>query len=144
MLGVLSKKNLVFMREISFVVGCPDYSALLELVRGLPMAGWARHCPSLVQRFSIVPVAIDSSLDNVDVHNENVLKSVRSSGDEGADRLAWSKCLVEFATGGLLGPWKSIQDIPYKLFRLLQRFVIHEQHGGQEATVRCIDNCLIG
>ena len=108
------------------------------------MAGWARHCPSLVQRLSTVPVSIDSSLDNVDVHNENVLKSVRSSGDEGADRLAWSKCLVEFASGGLLGPWKSIKDIPYMLFRLLQRFVIHEQHGGQEATVRCIDNCLLG
>ena len=26
---------------------------------------------------------------------------------------------------------------------LLQRLVIHEQHGGQKATVRCIDDCLL-
>ena len=144
LLQVLSKKNLALMRELNFIVQCPDYSAVLDLVWGLPMAGWARHCPNLVQRLSSVPEPLSLSLENVHEHNLNVLSSVRSTGDKSADDLAWTKCQKEFDTGGLLGPWHSLDEIPFRFFRLLQRFVIHEQHGGQEATVRCIDNALLG
>ena len=72
-----------------------------------------------------------------------VTGSVRSAGNAEADALAWSKCEREFETGGLLGPW-SYWEIPFCVFRLLQRFVIAEQHGGQEATVRCIDDAFMG
>ena len=58
--------------------------------------------------------------------------------------LAWTKCEREFETGGLLGPWHSYEEIPYLSFRLLKRFVINEQHGSQEPTVRCIDDALMG
>ena len=100
--------------------------------------------PNLVQRLSSVPKPIETSLDNVVDHNCNVLASVRSTGDASADELAWSKSQREFETGGLLGPWNSLGEIPFEHFKLLQRFVIREQHGGQEATVRNIDNALLG
>ena len=58
--------------------------------------------------------------------------------------LAWSKWQEEFDSGGLLGPWGSLSAIPFQFLKLSQRFVNHEQHGGQEAIVRCIDNALIG
>ena len=141
---VLSRKNLALIREINFVVRCPDFSSVLDLVWGLPMAGWARHSPCLVQRVSSLPEPLSASLDGVYLHNLNVLASVRSTGDHDADLLAWSKCQKEFDTGGLLGPWHDLSCIPYEDFRLLQRFIIHEQHGGQEPTVRCIDDVLKG
>ena len=100
--------------------------------------------PNLVQRLSSVPKPIETSLENVVDHNCNVLASVRSTGDASADELAWSKSQREFETGGLLGPWNSLGEIPFENFKLLQRFVIREQHGGQEATVRNIDNALLG
>ena len=142
--GVLSKKNIALMRELNFICRCPDFSAVIDLVWGLPMAGWARHCPNLVQKLSSLPKPFSEILGGVDEHNRKVLASVRSTGDREADELAWSKSQKEFDTGGLLGPWSSLAEIPFKVFRLLQRFVIHEQHGGQAATVRCIDNALIG
>ena len=142
--GVLSGKNLALLRELNFVVRSLDFNIVVDLVWGLPMAGWARHCPSLVQRLSKLPEPLELSLDNVHDHNLSVLRSVRSTGDRASDELAWSKCEVEFASGGLLGPWYSLSEIPWADFRLLQRFVIPEQHGGQEPTVRCIDNALLG
>ena len=143
-LQVLAMKNIALMREINFVARCPDYSAVLDLVWGLPMAGWARHSPHLVQRMSALPKPLELSLVDVHEHNLKVLARVRSTGNPVADELAWTKCQREFDTGGLLGPWKSLGDIPYADFRLLQRFIIEEQHGGQAATVRCIDDALIG
>ena len=144
LLRVLEKKNLALMREITFVTRCPDSFGVLDLIWGLPMAGWARHSPNLVQRLSNPPLPLELSLENVEEHNLKVLASVRSTGDIDADALAWTKCQKEFDTGGLIGPWNSLAEIPFNSFRLLQRFVIHEQHGGQEATVRCIDNALLG
>ena len=144
LLGVLRSKNVALMREVSFVVRAPDSCAVLDLVWGLPMAGWARHCPSLIQRLSEPPRPLEYSLDNLEEHNKSILRSVRSTGHPEADVLAWSKCSKEFESGGLLGPWYDFNEIPFLVFRLLQRFVIPEQHGGQEATVRCIDNALLG
>ena len=83
---------------------CPDLAAVLDLVRGLPMAGWARHCSNLVQKLSSWPTPSYAVLDDVDEHNERVLASVRSMGDREADELAWSKSQKESDTGGLLGP----------------------------------------
>ena len=123
---------------------CPDGSAVVDLVWGLPMAGWARHCPSLVQKLSSLLKPYSDVLDNVEEHNRKVLSSVRSTGDHEADVFAWSKCQTEFDSGGLLGPWRSLDKIPFKAYRLLRRFAIHEQHGGQAATVTCIDNALLG
>ena len=37
-----------------------------------------------------------------------------------------------------------MDEFPCKAYRLLQRFAIHEQHAGQAATVRRIDNALLG
>ena len=133
--AILVKKNLAFMREISFVAQVPDYCAVLDLIWGLPMAGWARHCPSLLQRLSTAPDSIETALDDVHSHNEKVVASVRSSGDHDADTLAWEKCEKEFKTGGLLGPWSSMADIPFRIFRLLQRFVIHEQPQRCDASI---------
>ena len=31
-----------------------------------------------------------------------------------------------------------------RVYRFLQRLTLHEQHGGQAATVRCIDNAFLG
>ena len=77
-------------------------------------------------------------------HNLNIVNKVRPSKDPIADELAWSKSEKEFATGGLLGPWHCLSQIPWPLFRLLHRFIIGEQHGGQDWTVRCIDDALLG
>ena len=91
-----------------------------------------------------MPKPLDVSLEGLAEHNLKVLASVRSSGDSDADLLAWAKCQKEFESGGILGPGNSLGEIPFKDFRLLIRFVIHEQHGGQDPTVRCIDDCLMG
>ena len=52
LIGVLSNKHLALMREMTFVTRNPDPEAILDLISGLLMAGWARHCPSLVQKLS--------------------------------------------------------------------------------------------
>lgn len=91
LLGVLSKKNIALMRELNFVCRCPDLAAVLDLVWGLPMAGWARHCPNLVQKLSPLPEPFEAVFDDVDEHNKRVLVSVRSTGDKEVDELAWSK-----------------------------------------------------
>ena len=113
---VLAQKNLAFMREICFVVQCPHFAAVLDLVWGLPIAGWARHSLNLVQKVSSAPRPLDVSLEGAAEHNLKVLASVRSSGDSDADLLAWAKCQKEFESGGLLGPWDSLGCIPYKDF----------------------------
>ena len=92
LLQVLGKKNLALMRELTYVVRCPDTFAVLDLVWGLPMAGWARHSPHLVQRLSNPPLPLELSLENVEDHNLKVLASVRPTGDDGADALALTKC----------------------------------------------------
>ena len=39
--AVLASKNIALMRELLFVAGAPDFLAVVDLVRGLPLAGWA-------------------------------------------------------------------------------------------------------
>ena len=70
------------------MVQCPDYSAVLDLVWGLPMAGWARHSSNLVQKVSSVPKLMDVRLVGSVEHNLRVLASVKSSGDVSAGLLA--------------------------------------------------------
>ena len=79
------------MRELNFVCRCPEFAAVLDLVWGLPMAGWARHCPNLAQKLSSLPKPFDAVLDDVAEHNKRALASIRSTGDREADELAWSK-----------------------------------------------------
>ena len=104
---VLDPKNLACMREMAFVARSPDGEAVLDLSWGFPMAGLARHCPSLVQRLSKPPMPLSTCMYNLAEHSLKVLASVRSTGDSQADALAWSKCEKEFESGGLLGPWEA-------------------------------------
>ena len=54
---IVAKRNVAFMREVSFICKGLDYNLVLDYVFGLPMLGWARHSPVMLQRRSGPPRA---------------------------------------------------------------------------------------
>ena len=54
---VVAKRNVAFMREVTFIAAGLDPNLMIDYVFGLPMLGWARHSPIMVQRQSAPPRA---------------------------------------------------------------------------------------
>ena len=68
---VVKQRNVAFMRELSFVCRELDFVLMCDYVFGMPMMGWARHSPMLMQRVSEPPRAEKPS--NAQVVEENAV-----------------------------------------------------------------------
>ena len=142
---IIAPKNIAFMRELDFVLGRRDPNILIDLCSGLPMEGWARHSPTMTQRVSRPPAPIVSDRQVLAEHNAMVLSQVRPSKDPEADLLTWAKCIDEVNASMALGPFASLDDLPFRNPRILKRVPILERHGGAtESKVRLIDDAKMG
>ena len=52
---VVGKRNVAFTCEVTFVVEGLDPNLFVDYFFGLPMLGWARHSPVMLQRKSTPP-----------------------------------------------------------------------------------------
>ena len=141
---IVAKRNAVFMTEVTFLCGGLDLNLMVDYVFGLPMMGWARHSPTMVQRTTRPPRAEKPSEEDILKENQVALQRAKPSKDPEADRLSWDKTKSEFKNSTMLGPYYDLDTIPRThrgTPRLLNRFGILERHGGaSEASVRNIDD----
>ena len=49
---IVAKRNFAFMREVTYLCQGFDFNLVIDYVFGLPMLGWARHSPIMLQRQS--------------------------------------------------------------------------------------------
>ena len=140
--SVVDKRNVAFMREVRFVCDIQDPNLFVDYVFGLPMMGWARHSPLLMQRVTDAPRSERPTNEQIKCENAEVLAKTRPSRDPKVDVLAWTKTSVELDNGTVMGRYYSLADLPVGEPRLLSRFTILERHGGaQEDSCRNIDDC---
>ena len=137
----ISKRNIALMREVTFVCQGLDYNLMLDYVCGLPMLGWARHSPIMLQMQSEPPRAELPSKTEVVEQNKIALTRAKPSYSPVLDRLAWEKTQKEFENFSMMGPYYSLAQLPDGHPRLLNRFGILEMHGGAtEESCRVIDD----
>ena len=113
----------------------------MDFVSGLPMLGWARHSPIMLQRISKPPRAEFPSKEEIEVDNKIALDRAKPSKSPKLDQLAWAKTKKEFENSTMTGPFYSLDELPHGDRRLLNRFGIIEMHGGAtEESCRVIDD----
>ena len=137
----VSKRNVAFMREVSFICAGMDPNLCVDYVLGLPMLGWARHSPIMLQRSSKPPRAEVPSKEEIEVENQLALDRAKPSKSQKWDQLAWAKTKKELENSTMMGPFYSLDELPHGDRRLLNRFGILEMHGGAtEESCRVIDD----
>ena len=142
---VVARRNVVLMRELTFVCGEVDAVLMCDYVFGMPMLGWARHSPTMLQRTTRPPRAeLPTPAENL-VENRSALERAKPSRDHEADTLSWKKTKAEFEKQTMVGPFYAVSDLPgspsLEDIRILNRFGILERHGGaKEQSVRNIDD----
>ena len=138
-------KKVAFMREVLAVVQPLDDEAVMHLVLGLPMLGWAAVARGLMQRVLQPTATIEEFLEDREPRNAELIRGVKSSGDEELDRISFRKTLEEVAAGTMVGPFTDLSQVPVDDPAVARRHGIWEQHGDSEApAVRNIDDLLMG
>ena len=138
---IVAKRNIAFMREVNYLCDGVDYNLVVDYVFGLPMMGWARHSPVMLQRKSDPPRAERPSSRQIAAENAIALSRAKPSYSAVLDKLAWEKTQKEFGHFSMLGPYYSLAELPNGEPRLLNRFGILEMHGGAtEESCRVIDD----
>ena len=138
---MVAKRNIAFMREVTFISEDMDQDLFVDYVFGLAMLGWALHSPLMLQRQSNSPDAEVPSKEEVEAENLTALDRAKPSGNPKLDQMAWEKTVKEFEARSMLGPFYSLDDLPPGDPRLLNRFGILEMHGGAtEESCRVIDD----
>ena len=142
--SVVAKRNVAFMREVSFICDGMDPNIIIDYVFGLPMLGWARHSPIMLQRPSQPPRAEPPFPEEVLEENKIALERAKPSSKPRLDEMAWAKTKKEFENSTMVGPFYDLNELPFApgcVPRLLNRFGILEMHGGAtEESCRVIDD----
>ena len=143
----VEKRNVAFMRELIFLCPGVDCNLMVDFVFGLPMLGWARHSPVMVQRESEPRNSERPTVDQIFEENKIPLERAKPSRNKNVDALAWEKTKGEFVNKTMVGPFYSLDKLPggddacNKPPRLLNRFGILEMHGGAtDESCRVIDD----
>ena len=138
---IVAKRNMAFMREVNYLCDGVDYNLVVDYVFGLPMMGWARHSPVMLQRKSDPPRAERPSPKQIEAENAIALSRAKPSKSAALDKLSWEKTQKEFANGSMKGPYYALDALPCGIPRLLNRFGLLEMHGGAtEESCRVIDD----
>ena len=53
---IVARRDLLFMRELSWAVGFHDPLIITDLAFGLPAIGWAPHAPTMPIRYAPPPI----------------------------------------------------------------------------------------
>ena len=109
---IVAKRNIAFMREVNYLCNGVDYNLVIDYVFGLPMMGWARHSPVMLQRKSDPPRAVRPSLSQIAAENAIALSRAKPSYSAVLDKLAWEKTQKEFEHFSMLGPYYSLAELP--------------------------------
>ena len=138
-------KQVVAMRELQYIYGLPDWGAVPYLLTGLPLLGASDPVCGMMPR---TVQASCSTADFTATHTEQcerVLRRVVPSGDVELDARAYKKSVDEHKRGVLLGPFRTLSEVPVVEPCLVPRHGLWEQHGdADEPTVRVIDDLLMG
>ena len=78
---------------------------MVDYCFGLPMLGWARHSPTMVQRTSVPPRAERPSREAIAAEHALALERAKPSRDHEADENSWSKSEKELTEHTMLGPY---------------------------------------
>ena len=132
--SVLAVRNVLAMRDISVAIRWLDPCLCVDLLFGLPQLGWAAPAPTMPMRSAPPQKSIDELEEDLEEHNQRLLFRVRSSGDVILDQKAWEKTQEELDMDVIIGPFESMEEVPYSTFGLLWRFGTWEQHGGCHRT----------
>jgi len=90
-LHAYGSKNIVMMRELSYVCQTSDNEAAIWMALGLPMRGWSPFANGLMTRIKPpVETYHDWCTDRL-IRNDKVLLTIRSSGDDALDTAAFCK-----------------------------------------------------
>ena len=138
-------KNQPFMREVAAVCNPSDREAICDLAIGLPLIGWTRPADGMMTRLR-PPVSDRSEWKETSVErNAKLLLKCTSSGDAALDKESFKKSMAEVKAGCLLGPFESLEAVPFQEPSLAPRHGIWELHGeAVQPTVRNIDDLLAG
>ena len=97
----VAPRNVVLMKELDFVCGRGDVLLWCDYCSGLPMLGYARHSPTMMQRPSKPPDPPLSD-EELDLANASCIKKIGPSGNADLDHMAWAKTCEEFTNGSLI------------------------------------------
>ena len=143
----VEKRNVAFMRELIFVCPNVDSNLMVDFVFGLPMLGWARHSPVMLQRVFEQANSKRPTSGEILEENKIALERAKPSKNSNVDALAWEKTKGEFVNRTMVGPFYSLDELPCDDLssdtppRLLNRFGILEMHGGAtQESCRVIDD----
>ena len=90
-------------------------------------------------------VSLKDLEEDADEHNAKIIRSTKPSGDSSLDMASWLKTMEEVNANVVLGPFRHLDESPFKSVRLLRRFGTWELHGEQTVPkVRNIDDALEG
>ena len=81
-------KNVALMRELAAATEPDDDGAVMWLCLGLPMLGWAPAARGLMRRVLPPSTTIDERRADREGRNEDLIRTIRSSGDESLDKTA--------------------------------------------------------
>ena len=109
---------------------------MVDFLFGIPMMGWARHSPIMMQRDSAYPRGHRPSDAEIVEENRIALERAKPSTYPRVDALSWKQTKAEFVKETMKGPYSNLAEVPAFLPdscavpRLLNRFGILETHGG--------------
>ena len=142
---IVELRAFCLMRELAFCSGFPDHSLLIGLTLGLPALGWSCKAPTMRVRTAEPQLSLKDLEEGADEHNAKVIRSTKPSGDANLDMASWLKTMEEVNANVVLGPFRHLDEIPFRSVRLLRRFGTWELHGEQSVPkVRNIDDALEG
>ena len=105
---VVAKRRCAFMRECNFLLGCHDSLVVVDYAFALPMTGWGRHSPTLVQNVSGTPLP-PSTPAELESNHAKISAKAGPTGDSDFDIKSWDKTLLECENGSMVGPFYSLQ-----------------------------------
>ena len=88
---IVEKRNVAFMRELTFICPGLDPNLMVDFVFGLPMLGWARHSPVMLQRVSEPANSMRPTCDEILKENRIALERAQPSKNSNVDALAWEQ-----------------------------------------------------
>ena len=111
---VVEKRAFCLMRELAFCSGFPDHS-LLVLTLGLPALGWSCKAPTMKVRVAEPQLSFKDLEEGADEQNVKIIRSTKPSGDASLDMASWLKTMDEVNANVALGPFRHLDEIPFKL-----------------------------
>jgi len=144
-LRAFGDKDIVLMRELSYVAQTSDNEAAMWMALGIPMRGWAPPANGMATRIKPPTEVYSEWIHSRSERNAKVLLSVKPSGDYVLDDSSFSKTMEEVKAGVICGPFYDLCDLKFGLPCLAPRHGIWEEHGEAVApSVRNIDDLLFG